>query len=152
SAATMVPPYHPSEWEKTNYYHGLSDDPPVLLYRSNFLRPFPRPTGGSQNIPEKTIHGDFKTPLNAVWHTVAPKICDSLKARRIQYCALHTSRFITHGEDGQTTRGPVVIWITVLPNSTTVEDAHLVTPDILALLEDNGVHDVVVEWTEGVVE
>ena len=43
SAVTMVSDYIPSEWEKKTYYHGVSVDPPELLYRSDYLdNPFPR--------------------------------------------------------------------------------------------------------------
>ncbi|KAL5536327.1 hypothetical protein ACEPAF_148 [Sanghuangporus sanghuang] len=142
-----------TEFEKVTYYHGVSVDPPELLYRSDYLEnPFPLPTGRIQHIPTKTAHGVFNTPLNAVWHTVAPKIRDMLKDRKIRYSAIHAARFVTHGEDGKDTLGPVVIWIATHPASTTADDAHLASPDILALLEANGVHGAVVEWFEGAVE
>ncbi|KAJ7512953.1 hypothetical protein B0H11DRAFT_2182256 [Mycena galericulata] len=150
----MASQYDLSELEKTTYYHGVSVDPPELLYRSDYLyNPFPKPTGRIQHIPTKTAHGVFNTPLNPVWHTVAPKICDGLKARKIWYAAIHAARFVTHGEYGQKdSLGPVVIWIATHPASTTAEDAHLASPDILALLEAHGVHGAVVEWFEGTVE
>lgn len=69
----MALPYNLSEWEKATYYHGVSVDPPELLYRSDYLvTPFPRPVDRIQHIPTKTAHGVFNTPLNPVWHTVAP--------------------------------------------------------------------------------
>ncbi|KAH9922522.1 uncharacterized protein B0H18DRAFT_935321 [Fomitopsis serialis] len=149
----MASQYHPSEWEAAAYYHGVSVDPPELLYRSNYLdNPFPRPTGRFQHRPIKTVHGVFNTPLNPVWHAVAPRIRDILKVRQIRYSAIHAARFVTHGEDGQESLSPVVIWIATHPNSTTAEDAHLASPDILSLLEANGVHGAVVEWFEGAVE
>jgi hypothetical protein len=63
-----------------------------------------------------------------------------------------TARFVTHGEDGKDTLGPVVIWISTHPTTTTAENAHDASPDILALLKANGVEGAVVEWYEGVVE
>ncbi|KAL5530946.1 hypothetical protein ACEPAG_3822 [Sanghuangporus baumii] len=143
-----------SDWEKATYYHGVSIDPPELLYRSDFLNnPSPPPPAGRiQYIPTKTAHGIFNTPLNPVWHTVAPKIRDMLKDRMIRYSAIHAARFVTHGEDGQDSLGPVVIWIATHPTSTTANDAHPASPDILTLLEANGVHGAVVEWFEGAME
>ena len=149
----MVSQYNLSEWEQVAYYHGISSDPPPLLYRSDYREtPFPRPTGRLETIPSKTIHGIWNTPLHPIWGTVAPQILDKLKDRKIRYTSLTAVRFKTHDEDGQGTLGPVVIWVTTHPASTTAEDAHLASADILALLEVNGVHSAVVEWTEGVVE
>jgi hypothetical protein len=91
-------------------------------------------------------------PLNAVWDTVAPQIREFLKARKIRYSAIKTARFVTHGEDGKDTLGPVVTWIATHPTTTTAENAHDASPDILALLKANGVEGAVVEWYEGAVE
>jgi hypothetical protein len=89
---------------------------------------------------------------NAVWDTVAPQICQLLKTRKIRYSAINTARFVTHGEDGKGTIGPVVIWISTHPTTTTAENAHDASRDVLALLKANGVEGAVVEWYEGVVE
>ena len=153
SNGTAVAPCDLSEWERTAYYNGISPDPPELLYRSDLLKnPFPIPVGRHPHRPTKTVYGVFNTPLNAVWDTVAPQIRDRLKARKIRYSAIQTARFVTHGEDGKDTLGPVVIWIATHPTTTTAENAHDASPDILALLEANGVRDAVVEWYEGAVE
>ncbi len=48
--------------------------------------------------------------------------------------------------------GPVVIWVGVMPGSTSPETAHDVSQQILALLRKNGVEDVVVEWREAVAQ
>ncbi|KAK0219891.1 hypothetical protein IW262DRAFT_1448391 [Armillaria fumosa] len=120
-------PYDLSDWERTTYYHGISPDPPELLYRSDLLsNPFPKPVGRHHHLPTKTVYGVFNTPLNAVWDTVAPQIRDPLKAKKIRYSAIQTARFVTHNEDKQ--------------------------DNILALLEANGVKGAVVEWYEGAVE
>ncbi|EIW74718.1 hypothetical protein CONPUDRAFT_170052 [Coniophora puteana RWD-64-598 SS2] len=151
--ATAVVQYALSDWERTNYYNGISGDPPELLYRSDLLEnPFPIPKGRHPHLPTKTVHGVFNTPLNAVWDTVAPQICESLKARNIRYSVITTARFVTHGEDGNDTMGPVVIWIATHPTTTTAENAHDASPDIIALLKANGVEGAVVEWYEGAVE
>jgi len=153
SDGTAVAPYVLSDWERTTYYNGISSDPPELLYRSDLLEnPLPIPKGRHPHLPTKTIRGVFNTPLNAVWDTVGPQIRDSLKARKIRYSAINTARFVTHGEDGEGILGPIVIWIATYPTTTTAENAHDASLDILALLKANGVEGVVVEWYEGVVE
>ncbi|KAJ7900280.1 hypothetical protein B0H14DRAFT_3080626 [Mycena olivaceomarginata] len=82
-------PHIVSEYERTTYYHGISPDPPELLYRSNLLtNPFPVPKGRHPYLPTKTAHGVFNTPLNLVWHTVVPKIITLLKKRGIRYSAI----------------------------------------------------------------
>ncbi|KAH7887054.1 hypothetical protein F5I97DRAFT_1936606 [Phlebopus sp. FC_14] len=114
---------------ETTYYHGISPDPPELLYRSDLLsNPFPKPVGRLHHLPTKTVYGVFNTSLNAVWDTVAPQIRDLLKDRKIRYSAIQTARFVTHGEDKKDSLGPV--------------NAHDASPDILALLEANGVEAV----------
>ncbi|KAJ6463355.1 hypothetical protein C8R45DRAFT_1055836 [Mycena sanguinolenta] len=153
SQPTDVAPYVLSDWERTNYYSGISPDPPELLYRSDLLeRPFPIPKGRHPHLPTKTVRGVFNTPLNAVWDTVAPQIRELLKARKIRYSVIMPARFLTCGEDGEDTLGPVVIWIATHSTSTTAENAYDASPEILALLEANGVEGAVVEWYEGVVE
>ena len=148
-----VAPYIISDWERTTYYLGISPDHPDLLYRSDLLsNPFPIPKGRHPHLPTKTVYGVFNTLLNAVWDTVAPQICQLLKTQKICYSAIKTARFVTHGEDGKDTIGPVVIWISTHPTTTTAENAHDASPGILALLKANGVEDVVVEWYEGAVE
>lgn len=146
-------PYVISDWERTTYYHSISPDHPDLLYRSDLLEhPFPIPKGRHPHLPTKTAHGVFNTPLNAVWDTVAPQIRQVLKTWKIRYSAINTARFVTHGEDGKDTIGPVVIWISTHPATTTAKNAHDASPDILTLLKANGVEGAVVEWYEGAVE
>ncbi|KAK7453937.1 hypothetical protein VKT23_011449 [Stygiomarasmius scandens] len=153
SNTTAVAPYDISGYERTTYYHGISPDPPELLYRSDFCsNPFPKPVGRHPHLPTKTIYGVFNTPLNDVWDTVAPQIRDLLKARKICYSAIQTARFLTHGEDDNDYLGPIVIWIATYPTTTTAENAHDASQDILALLEANEVKGAVVEWYEGAVE
>lgn len=153
SDTTAVAPYSPSDWERTVYYNGISPNHPELLYRSDLLeRPFSTPKGRYRNPSTKTVYGVFDTPLNPVWDTVTPQICGLLKDRRIRYSAVQAARFVTHGQDGEKgTLGPVVVWIATRPATTTAEDAHVASQDILTLLKANGVEGVVVEWYEGTV-
>jgi len=151
--STAVSPYTISDWERTTYYHGISPDHPDLLYRSDLLKnPFPIPKGRHPHLPTKTVYGVFNTLLNAVWDTVAPQIRQLLKTRKIRYSTIKTARFVTRGEDEKDTIGPIVIWISTHPTTTTAENAHDASPGILALLKANGVEGVVVEWYEGTVE
>ena len=153
STATAVTPYLVSEYERIFYYHGISLDPPELLYRSDLLEnPFPLPKGRFTSTPTKTIHGVFNTKLNKVWHDVAPQICKLLKARSILYSAVMVARFFTHGEDSKGSLGPIVIWIATHPDTTTAQNAHDASPDIISLLEKFGVEGAVIEWCEGSVK
>lgn len=112
--------------------------------------PSPSPSPGSHffNIPTKTAHGVFGTPLNDVWHTVAPQIKASMKANGLQYSALKTARFSTVQDDKETF-GPAVVWIAVRPDTTDARAVRDATPDILRILADAQIVDVVVEWYEG---
>lgn len=113
-----------SKCEMKSWYHGISGNPPKLMWRSDletnpFPIPIPNPPPGSHffNIPTKTAHGVFGTPLNDVWHTVAPQIKASMKANGLQYSALKTARFSTVQDDKETF-GTAVVWIAVRPNTT----------------------------------
>ena len=153
-AYAVVAPYLISKYEMNFWYHGISDNPPKLMYRSDLeTNPFPIPPPGTNffKIPTKTVHGVFKTPLNAVWDTVAPQILASMKAHGLQYSALVAVRFSTVEDGKDETFGPVVVWIAVRPNTTNAEAVRDATPDILNVLADVQITDVVVEWYEGLV-
>ena len=153
-ALTVVAPNLISKFEMNFWYHGISGDPPKLMWRSDLeTNPFPVPAPGTRffKIPTKTAHGVFGTPLNAIWDTVAPQILASIEAHGLKYSALKTVRFST--EDGEKeTFGPVVVWIAVRPNTTNAGAVRDATPDILHILADAQITDVVVEWYEGSVK
>lgn len=149
SNTTAVSAYGLDEYERSSYYYGIAGetDHPDLLYRSDFdTTLFPR------THPVKSIRGVFNTPLNNVWSTVGPHICDLVKARKVNWSALDVVRFFTEGEEGKGSLGPVVIWVGVIPASTSADTAHEVSREILTLLRENGVDDVVVEWRESVLQ
>jgi hypothetical protein len=158
SDATVVSQYTPDEYERTSYYNGITrdGDHPELVYRSDFLTTlFPKPVGRHAHIPVKSLHGVFDTPLNGVWDTVGPEIRDLIKARKINWSSVDPARFFTHGPLGEEEKGslgPVVIWVGVIPGSTSSGTAHEVSQEILALLLKNGVEDAVVEWREAVLQ
>ncbi|KAH9043505.1 hypothetical protein EDB83DRAFT_2507533 [Lactarius deliciosus] len=154
-ALTVVAPALISKFEMHYWYHGISGNPPKLMWRSDLeANPFPIPAPGARffKIPNKTAHGVFDTPLNAVWGTVAPQILESMKAHGLKYSALKTVRFSTVEDGKEETFGPVVVWIAVRPNTTNAGAVRDATPDILHILADFQITDVVVEWYEGSVE
>ncbi|KAH9954592.1 hypothetical protein BC827DRAFT_1242128 [Russula dissimulans] len=154
SDATAVSQYGPDEYERMSYYNGIAGDGghPELVYRSDFFTTrFPKPVGRFGYVPVKSARGVFNTPLNRVWDTVGPQIRDLIKAREIRWSCINTARFFTDGPPGEEAKGslgPVVIWIGVIPGSTSPDTAHDVSQQILALLLKNGVDGVVVEWHE----
>jgi hypothetical protein len=156
SDATVVASHLISDFERVHYWNGISMDPPELLYRSDLeSNPFPVPPPGTtrwSELPVKTAEGVFETPLNAVWHIVAPMMVALFKKRGIKYSALKTARFSTRNEDGEKTLGPIVIWIATHPNTTSAENARDASPDILHILKEHKVEGAVVEWYEGSVE
>ncbi|KAH9932743.1 uncharacterized protein BXZ73DRAFT_89899 [Epithele typhae] len=153
-ARTVVAPDLISQYEMRFWYHGISGDPPKLMWRSDLeTNPFPLPQPGSNffTIPAKTAHGVFNTPLNHVWHDVAPRIIASMKARGLKYSAVKTARFSTVGDDMHKTFGPIVLWIAVQPETTNSRAVRDATPDILRILADVQITNVVVEWYDGEV-
>ncbi|KAI0640611.1 hypothetical protein C8Q79DRAFT_995545 [Trametes meyenii] len=134
------------------WYHGISGDPPKLMWRSDIeTNPFPVPPPGTNffQISTKTV---FNTPLNEVWaNIVAPRIVASMKARGLRYSALSTARFLTAEDGKDETLGPIVVWIAMHPSTTNARAVCDATPGILSILADVQITDVVVEWHEGVV-
>ncbi|KAJ6598649.1 hypothetical protein B0H10DRAFT_2167577 [Mycena sp. CBHHK59/15] len=143
--ATVVSQYTPNEYEMTSYYNGITGD-------TDHAELF-TPIGRHAHIPVKSLRGVFDTPLNGVWDTVGPEIRDLIKARKINWSSVDPARFFTHGPLGEEEKGslgPIVIWVGVIPGSTSSDTAHEVSQEILALLLKNGVQDAVVEWHEAV--
>ncbi|KAJ7433076.1 hypothetical protein B0H11DRAFT_1889407 [Mycena galericulata] len=154
-ARTVVAPDLISKYEINFWYHGVSGNPPKLMWRSDLeTNPFPIPPPGTNffKIPTKTAHGVFNTPLNDVWDdTVARRILASMKARGLKYSALQTARFSTVEDGKDETLGPIVLWIAVRPNTTNARAVRDATPDILHILADVQITGVVVEWYEASV-
>jgi hypothetical protein len=157
SDTTVVSKYTPSEYERTSYYNGITGDGdhPTLVYRSDFdTTPFSKSVERFANIPVKSLRGVFDTPLNGVWETVGPKICDLIMAQKINLSSVDPARFFTQatpGEEEKGSLGPIVIWVGVIPGSTS-DTAHEVSQEILVLLREHGVKDAVVEWREAVLQ
>lgn len=160
SGATNVESDPVSSFEKVHFYHGISADPPELLYRSDLeTNPFAVIRKGRfSSLPVKTVYGAQDPALVPIWcSTVAPAIVALLQEqdRGIRLSTLMAVRFSTpdyNDEDGPDVFGPTVIWISVHPNTTTANACRAATPDILHLLEAHGVRGAVVQWYEGAVE
>ncbi|KAJ3784849.1 hypothetical protein GGU10DRAFT_395523 [Lentinula aff. detonsa] len=126
TALTVITPELISQYERNFYYHGVSGNPPKLLWRSDLeTNPFPIPAPGTNfyKIPTKTA----------------------------SYSALETARFLTVEEGGHESFGPIIVWIAVRPNTPNAEAVRDATPDILRILANVQITDAVVEWYEGSV-
>ena len=154
-ATTVVGSDLISKFEMDFWYNGISTSPPKLLWRSDLeTNPFPVPPTGTKfsELPIKTVHGAYNTPLVKVWDgVVAPKILELFKSRGLKYSSLSTARFSTTQDGENETFGPIVIWIAVRPNTTTAAAVRDVTPDILRILDEAQITGVVVEWYEASV-
>lgn len=154
SQCSALPPsaYAVSDFERTSYYNGIptEGEHPELLYRTGSAKyPWIEPSSEHAYLPTKSLLGVHRTPLNDVWSTVGPQVSQLVRDRTNRY-SIDPVRFVTHGEDGEETLGPVVIWVGVYPGSTSADTAHEVSQNILQLLEKNGIKDVEVEWREAV--
>lgn len=146
----VVTPNLVSEFEKIHFWHGVSANPPELVYRSDHeTNPFPVPPPGARffKIAAKTAQGVFNTPLNLVWGIVAPKIILLFKERGIKYSALLPVRFSSYDEVGKKTLGPITLWISTHIGRNTPEEARDASPHVLKILEDHGVTGAVTQWS-----
>jgi hypothetical protein len=145
SDATAVSKHRPDVYERTSYYNSITGDNNHLdlVYHSNYVTaPFPRPIGRHPHIPVKSLRGVFDTPLNGVWCTVSPQVHDLIKAHKVHWSSIDPACFFTHRPSGEEEKGslsPVIIWVGILPGSTSPDTAHDVSQDILMLLVKNGV-------------
>ena len=123
-------PHAVSDYERTTYYNGLANDGehPDLLYRTGSEKyPWIQPTGSGAHLPLRSLRGVHNTPLNRVWDTVGPQVFALVKSGAKNRFSINAARFVTEGEDGEETRGPVVIWVCVYPGSTSADTAHQVS-------------------------
>ncbi|KAJ7193519.1 hypothetical protein GGX14DRAFT_588432 [Mycena pura] len=139
--ATVVAEHGPDVYEGAGCYKDTigGGDCLELVYRSDALTtPFPKSV----------------TPLNKVWDTVGPQVCEIINAHEIKWSAVNTVPLSTHappGEEKKSSLDPFLIWIGVQPGSTSAGAAHDISQQILDLLQKHGVEGVVVEWREAVV-
>lgn len=161
---TAVSEHAPSAYERTCYYNGINGEGirgPKLIYRSNYrTTPFVMPTGRWAYPPVKSVYGVFDTPLNKIWNSIRDEVRAIVKAAVPDYSSIDVAQFYTHGPDGFVhnpdgvkdggSMGPVTIWVSA-PGSTSADIAHDASQQILALLSENDISDVVVEWREAYI-
>ena len=132
------------------YYAGISPTPPKLVYRTGSDRtPWVQPKGQEAYRRFKQARGVFGHKLNAIWNdNVGPKVRDLLIAQNVAWTSIDVVRFVTDGDRDEKIKGPVVIWVGVVPDLLNSDDAFDSSSGILELLEANGVNDVEVEYRE----
>ncbi|KAI0760742.1 hypothetical protein C8Q74DRAFT_251673 [Fomes fomentarius] len=148
-ASSDSPSHAVSKLEAFFYYSGISPTPPKLVYRTGSSKaPWVKPTGLEAQRRLKQASGVFSHKLNLVWSDVGPRARDLLKAQGVAWTSIDVARFVTKADDDQEIRGPVVLWIGVVPNSLQPEDAFASANELLALLADFDIDDVEVEYRE----
>ncbi|KAI6152646.1 hypothetical protein BKA82DRAFT_20112 [Pisolithus tinctorius] len=145
-----LPPNAISKVEAAFYYSGISSSPPKLVYRTS-KDPFVMPRGPEAYRRLKHLYPIYDHKLGDKWGDVGPKVRDLLDEQQVRFSTIDLARFRTV-PDQQTPAviSPVVIWIGVLPDSLTGEDAFNSANAILALLEDEGIIAIDIEFRESV--
>ncbi len=139
SASSNPPRYVVSKAEAMFYYAGISPTPPKLVYRTQ-----------EAYRRLKQARGVFDHKLNVIWNDVGPKVRDLLIAQSVAWTSIDVVRFVTDGDGDEKIRGPVVIWVGVVPDSLDSDGAFDSSNGILDLLAINDVDDVEVEYRESV--
>ncbi|KAG8988593.1 hypothetical protein FRB94_000575 [Tulasnella sp. JGI-2019a] len=143
SASSNPARYQISKAEAIFYYAGISPTPLKLVYRTGGKKtPWVMPKGQEAYRRLKQAHGMFGHKLNAIWNDdVGPKVRDLLITQNVAWTSIDIVRFVTDGdEDGdEKIRGPVVIWVGVVPDSLDSNSAFDSSNDILDLLATNDV-------------
>ncbi|KAG8771467.1 hypothetical protein FRC12_003592 [Ceratobasidium sp. 428] len=152
----ITAPHLISKFERVHFWDGVSDDPPHLVWRTDFAtNPYLLPAPGGPRyfqFPVKTAEGVFNTDLNPVWHTVTPLIVQLFEQSNIRYSSLKGVRFATYDDQKNKTLSPVTLWIATHPGTTTPQQCLDISPAVLSILEEYGVKGVVIEWYEASVK
>ena len=150
SVSSGSPPHVISKVEATFYYAGISRSPPKLVYRTSG-DPFVMPKGPEAYRHLKYLYPVYDHELGDKWEDIGPKVRDLLDKQQVRFSTIDLVRFRTV-PDQQTpvVISPVVIWVGVLPDSLTGEDAFNSANAILALLEDEDITAVDIEFRESV--
>jgi hypothetical protein len=144
------PPHIISKVEATFYYAGISRSPPKLVYRTS-KDPFVMPKGPEAYHRLKHLYPVCDHKLGDKWEDVRPKVRDLLDKQQVRFSTIDLVRFRTV-PDQQTPAviSPAVIWVGVLPDTLAREDAFNSANAILALLEDEDITAVDIEFRESV--
>ena len=145
-----TPPYVISEAEATFYYAGISRSPPKLVYRTS-RDPFVMPKGPEAYRRLKYLYPVYDHRLENRWEHVRPKVRDLLDKQQVRFSTIDLVRFRTvPDQQTPTAISPVVIWVGVLPDSLASKDAFNSANAILALLKNEGITTVEIEFRESV--
>ncbi|KAG2075077.1 hypothetical protein BDR04DRAFT_77602 [Suillus decipiens] len=143
-------PFDVSRAEATFYYAGISSSPPKLVFRTS-KDPFVIPKGPEAYRCLKQLCPVYNHELGDKWEDVCPKVRDILDKQQARFSTIDLVCFRTVlDEQMPATLSPTTIWIGVLPDSLTGKDASNLAKAILALLEDEGITAVDVEFRESV--
>lgn len=126
--------------ESTSYYFGLYSSP-QLVYRTG-TTPWKRPTGFEAYCQRKELRPVFGHKINGVWKDLGPKVCQLLDSKEVLWTSIDVVRF----KDDTGPIGPVVLWIGVVPETLSTEDARTSANNCLDLLKEFGIADVDVEF------
>jgi hypothetical protein len=136
-----------SDWGRTTY---TTVSLPTLLSSSTL----PHPQGQTPSSPYQdrlwTLQHAAQRCLGHC-RSPDPRVVESSEDSLLSHPS-RQARLSPTARTGKDTLGPVVIWIATHPTTTTAENAHDASPDMLALLKAIGVEGAVVEWYEGAVE
>ncbi|KAG5635473.1 hypothetical protein H0H81_011114 [Sphagnurus paluster] len=109
-----------SEEEATFYYSGLYSSP-RLVYRTG-TTPWTMPAGPEAYRVLKELRPVFRHKINDVWDELGPKVCHLLDNDGLLWTSIDIVRFKVQKEDAPV--GPVVLWIGVVPETLSSEDAR----------------------------
>ncbi|CCM05671.1 uncharacterized protein FIBRA_07901 [Fibroporia radiculosa] len=138
------PPYSVSESEAKFYYAGLPSNP-LLVYRTGHT-PWEKPTGPEAYLVLKEVKPVFSHEIVTVWDDLGPKVCSCLDYVQVTWTSVDVVRFAEVGK----TPGSPVLWIGVMPQSLSSEDAHIAAVDCQKLLQSYKLTDVEVEFRESI--
>ena len=152
TSSVSSPPHVVSKVEAAFYYAGISRSPPKLVYRTSkdsFVMPMPKGPEAYRRL--KHLYPVYDHKLGDKWEDVRPKVRDLLDKHQVRFSIIDLVRFRTvPDQETPAAISPVVIWVGVLPDSLAGEDAFNSANAILALLEDEGIAAVDVEFRESV--
>ena len=148
--SSSSPPYIISEVEATFYYAGISRSPPKLVYRTS-KDPFVIPKGPEAYRLLKHLYPVYDRKFGNKWKDICLKVRDLLDKQHVCFSTIDLVRFRTVPDQQKpAVISPAVIWVGVLPDSLTGKDAFNSANTILALLKDEGIAAVDVEFRESV--
>lgn len=122
------------------YYSGLYSSH-MLVYRTG-TTPWTMPTGPKAYRQRKELRPVFHHKIDVVWEQLSPKVCQLLDSERLLWTSIDVVRF----KVGEGPVGPVVLWIGVVPETLSSEDARISANGCLRLIQQFGIDDVEVEF------